>query len=137
MRVIIAGSRNFASKNFPVMREKCDAILQTVKVECILSGRNGVIDKNTGQVVSGTDLFGEIYAALRGYTVQPYPADWDNLGKKAGPIRNALMADNADALIAFRLPGKSDGTDNMVREALKRRLKVRVIDALTGELINP
>jgi hypothetical protein len=44
-------------------------------------------------------------------------ADWTYDGPKAGPLRNAAMARNADALIAVPLAGRRKGTDSMIREA--------------------
>lgn len=48
--------------------------------------------------------------------VTTYPADWEQHGKAAGPIRNQFMLENAkpDAVIAF--PG-GKGTADMVRRA--------------------
>lgn len=49
--------------------------------------------------------------------VQPYPADWDAHGRKAGPIRNGVMAAKADVLIAIPLKGKANrGTMDMVKQ---------------------
>ncbi len=50
---------------------------------------------------------------------------WDIHGKSAGHIRNAEMADYADALIAF-WDGKSRGTANMIENARKRGLKIKI-----------
>ena len=74
---------------------------------------------------SGADLMGEQYAADRGYTVQRYPAQWNIFGKRAGLIRNRLMAENADALIAF-WDGRSKGTQNMIYEAMRAGLQIAV-----------
>ena len=39
-------------------------------------------------------------------------------GRRAGPVRNRqMLAHGADAVYAFRLPGHSPGTDDMVRIA--------------------
>lgn len=54
-----------------------------------------------------------------------FPADWD-LGKRAGPIRNAQMAEKGTHLLAF-WDGESNGTKNMISEAKKRNLEVRVV----------
>lgn len=54
------------------------------------------------------------------------PADWDGKGKAAGYIRNAEMADYADALIAF-WDDESRGTGNMIALAQDKGLKVRII----------
>lgn len=43
----------------------------------------------------------------------------------AGIMRNAVMADNADALIAY-WDGISRGTKNMIDEARKKGLAVRI-----------
>ena len=55
-----------------------------------------------------------------------YPADWDTYGKSAGYRRNQLMADNADALVAF-WDGQSRGTGHMINLAKERNLKVRIV----------
>lgn len=55
-----------------------------------------------------------------------YAADWDSFGKRAGMIRNAKMAENATHLLAF-WDGESSGTKNMIFEAKKRNLGVRVV----------
>ena len=73
----------------------------------------------------GADLMGEQYAKESGYGVERYPAEWEKYGRKAGIMRNAVMADNADALIAY-WDGVSRGTKNMIDEARKRGLAVRI-----------
>lgn len=115
-RVIVAGSRDF--DDYDLLREKCDALLarKTDKNIIIVSG-----------TARGADQLGEWYADERGYQVERYPADWENEGKAAGPIRNAKMADNADALIAF-WDGESRGTENMIEEATRKGLAVRVVE---------
>jgi len=53
-----------------------------------------------------------------------YAPDWSQ-GRKAGPLRNERMAQNADALIAI-WDGKSPGTRDMIARAHKHGLKVYV-----------
>lgn len=115
-RVIIAGGRDF--ENYPLLREKCDALLSRQ------AGKNIIVISGTAR---GADQLGEWYAHERGYKVERYPADWKNDGNAAGPIRNAKMADNADALIAF-WDGESRGTRNMIETATFKGLSVRVVD---------
>jgi hypothetical protein len=55
-----------------------------------------------------------------------HPANWQRDGKSAGFKRNVLMADNADALVAF-WNGKSHGTQHMIDTALDRGLATRII----------
>lgn len=75
---------------------------------------------------SDADALGERYAQERGSQLDTYPADRKVLGKAAGSIRNAKMAEVADALIAF-WDGKSWGTKNMIDTVTKRGLKVAVV----------
>ncbi len=116
-RVIIAGTRDFS--DYQLLRNKCDNILSGRK-----SDSNIVIVSGTAR---GADRLGERYARERGYEVRQFPADWMNDEKKAGPIRNAKMADNADALIAF-WDGQSRGTKNMIETAKRKGLVIRTID---------
>ena len=116
-RVIIAGTRDFS--NYQLLRDKCDAILSAKGQDS-----NIVVVSGTAR---GADRLGERYARERGYQIRQFPADWLNDEKKAGPIRNAKMADNADALIAF-WDGQSRGTKNMIDTAKRKGLAVRTID---------
>lgn len=116
-RVIIAGGRDF--NNYPLLKAKCDNILAekaTTHHIVIVSG-----------TARGADSLGEKYAQEHSYTIERYPADWNTHGKAAGPIRNAQMANSADALIAF-WDGKSHGTQSMINIAKAKGLLVRVIN---------
>lgn len=115
-RVIIAGSRSF--NDYRLLQSKCDEFLQTIQKE-----HNIIIVSGTA---SGADRLGERYAEQHNYQVKRYPADWKRFSLSAGPIRNELMADHADMLIAF-WDGKSRGTFNMIKTARKAGLSVHVI----------
>lgn len=116
-RVIIAGTRDFS--DYQLLHDKCDAILSAKRKDS-----NIIIVSGTAR---GADRLGERYARERGYEIRQFPADWLNDEKKAGPVRNAKMADNADALIAF-WDGQSRGTKNMIETARRKGLAVRTID---------
>lgn len=115
-RVIIAGSRHYA--DYSQLRDVCDNLLadkcQTHRIVIISGG------------AQGADSLGENYARERGYALKRYPAQWDKYGRAAGPIRNAEMARNADALVLF-WNGKSRGSLNMKQEAEKIGLPVRTV----------
>lgn len=115
MKVIIAGSRNIPDYN---------------ATYTMLYNRLWNLHWKITEVVSGgadgADQIGERYAAIQSIPVKRFLPDWDTHGKAAGPIRNALMASYADALIAL-WDGKSRGTENMIQEAMKRQLKVEIV----------
>ena len=113
-KVIIAGCRDFA--DYELMKEKCDFYLQNKKKDVIIVSGHA----------SGADALGERYTHERGFGLETFPANWKVHGRAAGPIRNAQMADVANALIAF-WDGKSRGTKNMIDTATKRGLKVAVV----------
>ena len=115
-RVIIAGTRSF--NDYELLRTSCNNLLsvkQRTHTVVIISG-----------TARGADQMGERYAHERGYDVQQFPANWERDGKAAGFIRNRQMADVADALIAF-WDGMSNGTKNMIDNARRKGLAVRVI----------
>ncbi len=114
-RVIVAGSRSF--NDYTALQIACDKLLAKK-----MQTHNIVIISGTAR---GADSLGEKYALERGYAVERFPADWQQYGKTAGPIRNRLMADNADALIVF-WDGQSKGTQNMIMEAKKKGVAVRI-----------
>jgi len=109
MRVIIAGSRNFKPTTFDEfwLIEK----LVELKATEVVSG-----------CATGADSFGEQIGTLQGLPIKRFPADWEQYGKAAGPIRNQQMAEYADALIVFPDGGK--GTIDMEMRALQQELDV-------------
>lgn len=118
MKVIIAGGRDFTDK--PLLFHKVDEILDE-------------IDRDEIEIVSGgaagADFYGNAYAVTNGLNISYFPANWSNLGKSAGPIRNKQMAEYAapdGVLIAF-WDGKSKGTKNMIEEAEKSNLKIHIV----------
>lgn len=115
-RVIIAGSRT-VPENDPDLVVRIHKILINIK-GCDLEIVSGTC--------SGADRLGEYYAAQYGISVKQFPADWNTLGKSAGPIRNKQMADYATHLIAI-WDGESVGTRHMIESAKRNGLKVRVI----------
>lgn len=124
MKLIIAGGRDFD-----------DPIMMATRFMEFIGGRGVSLDmmKKRGQIVSGgqrgADAMGENLADTFGIKKKVFMVsrdDWELIGRKAGPIRNAKMAEYADALIAF-WDGKSPGTKNMISEAKKRGLKIKIV----------
>lgn len=116
-RIIVAGGRTFS--DYEGLRAKLDELV----ARKLLQGEEIVIVSGTA---NGADKLGERYAEERGYHCRQYPAQWDTYGKSAGYKRNALMAENAEALVAF-WDGKSRGTMHMINLAKSKGLAVRVI----------
>lgn len=98
MKLIIAGSRRLPM-NIGVV-EAC-MILSNYDPTEIVSGHSGTVD-----------LAGEAWAKVSYLPVTLFVADWDKYKRAAGPIRNAEMAEYADALLLI-WDGKSKGSLNM------------------------
>ena len=113
MKVIIAGGRDFF--NYKFLEQWCDYYLNNTLVTEIVNGG-----------ARGVDALARRYAKERGYKIKLFPADWDKHGKRAGPLRNRDMANHSDLLIAF-WDGKSRGTQSMIIEGGKKRLKSRTV----------
>ena len=108
MRTIIAGGRNI--DYWPEVAAACAAA-------------SWPITKVIHGCAKGVDTLGEWYGEKNNIPVERFPAEWERLGRAAGPIRNEEMAQNADALIAV-WDGKSKGTMNMIYLAYAYKLKV-------------
>lgn len=110
MRTIIAGSRSVHDMNAVLA-----AVLEAPWVPTtIISG-----------TARGADQLGEQFASDFGLPVTRFPADWQAHGRRAGHLRNAAMAEHADALIAL-WDGHSPGTANMIETAKRKGLAVHV-----------
>lgn len=112
LRTIIAGSRSF--NDFATMQEMMETVPWTISA--VLNG-----------TAPGADTMGAKWAKHnQSISVINYPAPWEEFGRRAGMMRNIVMADNADALVAI-WDGRSRGTAQMIEEATKRNLVVQVI----------
>jgi hypothetical protein len=112
-RVIIAGSRNF--NDFELLEKKMLYFLQNKKNIVVLCGG-----------AKGADDLGRQFAEKHNFMVELFPADWKKHGKRAGVIRNRQMAETASACVCF-WNGQSKGTANMIEEAKRAGLPLRVV----------
>jgi hypothetical protein len=94
MRVLITGSRRWDDQAF------IDIILNDMVQLRALTPVTLV----SGACPTGADAICEMLAARKRWTIERHPADWDNLGKRAGFVRNAEMVKlGADLCLAFIL----------------------------------
>ena len=101
MRTVIAGGRDYhlTHKDYQVL----EWLKHILPITEVVSG-----------TARGADIAGEFWAQKQGLDVTQFPADWEQHGNRAGPIRNDKMAKFAQAVVLF--PG-GRGTDNMARAA--------------------
>ena len=113
--LIVAGGRDFN-----------DTSLLVKELESLVNGELADYEVTlVSGMAKGADLMAYNYAVSHGYEVVCFPADWDNLGKRAGFVRNETMARAADGLIAF-WDGQSRGTKHMIEtmEAMGKDTRV-------------
>ncbi|MGB5710021.1 MAG: DUF2493 domain-containing protein, partial [Waterburya sp.] len=118
VKIVVAGSRDF--NDYDLLQQKLDAyiaplIKQGKKIE-IVSG-----------MARGADKLGKKYAAVRGYQLERFPADWEKHGKSAGYRRNEEMANYVDAAVIF-WDGQSKGTKHMIDLCAKFNLSADVVN---------
>jgi hypothetical protein len=104
MKVAIVGSRTF--NNYELMIDTLDNIRKSMNIEEIISGG-----------ADGADKLAERYAAEYEIPLKVYKPDW-SLGKHAGLLRNTIIVDSCDIVIAF-WDGKSTGTRDSIVKAKK------------------
>jgi hypothetical protein len=79
----------------------------------------------------GIDHCAELYAKQYRKKLEVYKPDWDKYGKRAGFIRNELIINNADYVLAF-WNGESKGTLDSIRKAHKLK-KLAIVYILNDE----
>lgn len=112
MKLAIIGSRTFTDselawntyKNLPFL----DQVTQ------IVSGG-----------AKGADSIAELLAKWSGKEMIVYYPDWDKYGKQAGFIRNRLVINDSDCVLAF-WDLKSKGTLNSIQLATKKGIPVHI-----------
>lgn len=109
MKVAVIGSRSFDDYDL------LEKTLMRYDIKMIVSGG-----------ARGADELAEKYAEQMGIPIKVHYADWDKHGKSAGFIRNRLIIDDCDFVVAF-WDGKSKGTLNSIQLAKKQNKKVEII----------
>jgi len=112
MNIAIVGSRTF--NNYELMNKILSNYLPNI--DAIVSGG-----------ARGADLLGERFANENGISTIIFKPDWKKYKKSAGFIRNRLIVENADIIIAF-WDGISRGTAHTIELAKKMNKKIIVIE---------
>ena len=102
MKLAIVGSRNF--DNYTILRNFADYFIESCD-DSIISGG-----------AKGADTLAKQYAHENLIATVTYLPDWNKYGKSAGFIRNKLIVDNCDIVLAF-WDGKSKGTQHTIKLA--------------------
>lgn len=100
MRLIIAGGRDF--NNYDLLLKALNKYCKIWDIEEIVCGE-----------ARGADSLGRRFAEENSIPVTSFKPNWQDLGKKAGILRNIEMGDYGTHLIAF-WDGKSRGTNHMI-----------------------
>ena len=110
MKLSIIGSRTF--NDYEIAKQVIFDILYINNYEIteIISGG-----------AKGADALGKRYAMMHDIPFVEYKPDW-SIGKHAGLLRNTLIIENSDIVIAF-WDGKSKGTVDGIKKA-KRLNKI-------------
>jgi hypothetical protein len=108
-RVAVVGSRTFPQ--LVLVKRYVERLFAKYPDAIVVSG-----------AAQGVDRVAENAARHLGMATDIYPADWNTHGLAAGPIRNGVMLDNSDIVVAFIVDG-SRGTADMIRQAEKRGFK--------------
>lgn len=119
MKILICGSRDWTDEH---------------PIYTVLAGFATLVADGDSFVViqggaRGADRIAKSMGEYLGADVKEEAADWDTYGKAAGPMRNQKMLDDyqPDVVYAFRLPGRSPGTDDMVSRSKSAGIPTYII----------
>jgi len=107
MKIAVVGSREFKDKQF--VYNKVTSIFYNTDY------------KTKAEFVSGGAIGVDSWAeeCILGHTIKHiFKPDWDKYGKRAGFLRNELIINEADKVIAF-WDGQSKGTKHSIDLAIK------------------
>lgn len=110
MKLAIVGSRTF--NDYAIL---ASGILKFTTVSKIISGG-----------AKGADHLAEDFAENWDIPIDIFKPDWDKYGKQAGFIRNQLIVDACDMVVAF-WDGKSKGTQDTILKAKKAKKPTFII----------
>ena len=116
MRIAIVGSRGFRE----LYRVRA-FVSELPEGTTVISGEAPGVDREAKRA-----------ALARGLPYEGYPADWETHGLKAGFLRNRVLVEKAEAVVAF-WDGSSRGTKHSIDLARKAGKKVTVFrQGMTG-----
>jgi hypothetical protein len=118
VRVIVTGSRGWTDRGRITDRL---ALLEPERC-VIVVGYDPENDRP-----KGVDRIAYQEAQKLGLGVDPYPAYWNEKGKRAGFIRNEDMARSGAVLCIAFWDGRSTGTLDMITRAVKHGIPVDVV----------
>jgi len=111
VRVLVCGGRDFDDRDF---------IHNTL---CALHAKRGPFAVVIHGAATGADDEAMIWAQMMGLKHAPFAAEWQRLGKAAGPIRNQRMIDEGKPDLVVAFPG-GRGTADMIRRAEQAGIEV-------------
>lgn len=115
MKIAVIGSRGY--NNYNEFCEMLEYFIQNL----------GEVTFVSGAAKSGGDALIARYCKENNLPLIEFPADWNNLGKKAGFIRNKQIIDEAEGVIAF-WDLKSKGTEHSILLARKKGIKIKIVE---------
>jgi predicted Rossmann-fold nucleotide-binding protein len=110
MRVLVCGGRDYADRDR--LNTELDRLRQERGFCLVIAGG-----------ARGADTLAEEWAKNRGVPCDVYRADWEGLGRKAGPIRNERMLREGQPELVIAFPG-GRGTAHMTRIAREAGVEV-------------
>lgn len=122
MKIAVVGSREFKDKNF--VFDTLNNILKSTFIDQKdkIRKRASTYTFDPITIISGgakgVDSWGEEFAHCQNCLVKIFYPDWDKYGKRAGFLRNELIINEADKVIAF-WDGQSKGTKHSIDLAIK------------------
>ena len=112
MKTAVIGTRTF--DNYQALCETLGNLANT-PTEIISGG------------ATGADALAERYAKDNHLPLVIFRANWEKHGKAAGPVRNKIIIENCDQLVAF-WDGESKGTNHTIKIARTKGKPTKVLN---------
>lgn len=113
MKLAIVGSRDFT--DYKILDDFIRSKFDLSEIDTVVSGG-----------AKGADALAERFAEEHNFKIDVKKAEWGKYGRAAGPIRNALIVEEADAVVAFPTVD-SRGTKNSMEIARKKNKRIEVL----------